>query len=153
MNQLTSGHSLDCNRVNDVLQTSSIQLLYTFFGQDGECMKQEWASSSPASQNKTCIKKECYHYSKSQCTSNRVLKKSGLVIQDKLISLPSKPLSRLTCPIDKGSVQASNGPSLQTMTAACPMAKLEFKIFWGAPPKVNIIHLPLQPVKGCITIL
>ena len=55
-------------------------------------------------------------------------------------------------PIDKGSVQASNGPSLQTVTAACPMAKLEFKIFWGAPPKVNIIHLPLQPVEGCITI-
>ena len=72
--------------------------------------------------------------------------------QNKLISLPSKSLSKLTCPIDKGSVQASNGPSLQTGTAACPMAKLEFKIFWGAPHKVNIIHLPLQPVEGCITI-
>ena len=54
INQLTSGHNLDCNRVNDARQAWSIQLLYTFFGWDDECMKQEWASSSPASQNKTC---------------------------------------------------------------------------------------------------
>jgi len=36
----------------------------------------------------------------------------------------------------------------QTVTAACPMAKLEFKIFGGAQLKVNIIHLTSTTCRG-----